>query len=69
MFEVKVFHSRRDSALWKSRSCFALINVATWREQASRGYEWLVPTLDVQAERSEPRGYTLFQNELSEVVW
>jgi hypothetical protein len=57
------------AALWKSASCFALTNVATWREQAPRGYEWLVPTLDVQAERSEPRDALCFQNEFSEVLW
>src|SRR5262245_26137131 len=32
-----------------------LASVSMWREQASRGYEWLRPTFDVQAESSEPR--------------
>lgn len=48
---------------------FAFASVSMWREQASRGYEWLFPTLDVQAERFEPRDVLWFQNEFSDVVW
>jgi len=55
MFELRFSTVVATGALWKTHSCFALTFRGNVREQASRGYEWLVLTLNVQAERSEPR--------------